>query len=173
VLLPIHQRLVRGHLTRWNAHSFIEQLYFDHTGRDCDVSPFTEVYKSISNVPIVSGATAWTWQETGDTFVLVFHEALWMGDVMDHTLINPNQLHHYGIHIQETTHMVMLRCTCRPHQATYIFLFNRRGQPYIWTLVPRLTRNVANGYMSRCSRNRRGILTPYNSLSLNGVGRRD
>jgi hypothetical protein len=63
-----------------------------HTGRECDVSPFIEAYSSITNVPIVTGATAWTCQETGDTYILVFHESLWMGNVMDHTLVNPNQL---------------------------------------------------------------------------------
>ena len=76
-------------------------VILSHTGRECDVSPFTETYQSISNVPIVSGATAWTCPENGDTFILVFHEALWMGDVMDHTLVNPNQLRYFGITVQD------------------------------------------------------------------------
>jgi hypothetical protein len=36
-----------------------------YTGRECDVSPYTEVYESVKVVPIVSGATAWTDEETG------------------------------------------------------------------------------------------------------------
>ena len=74
----------------------------------------------------------------------------------------------------KTTHsMVTLRCTFRPNQVKYIFLLNRRGQLYIWTLVRRLTKNFTNAYMSRCPPNRLGILMPSHSLSLNGVGRWD
>ena len=76
-------------------------VILSHTGRECNVSPYTETYSSIRNVPIVSGATAWTCQETGDTYILVFHESLWMGDIMDHTLVNPNQLRHFGIKVQD------------------------------------------------------------------------
>jgi hypothetical protein len=33
-------------------------VILSHTGRKCDVSPFTEAYNFIQNVPIVYGATA-------------------------------------------------------------------------------------------------------------------
>jgi Reverse transcriptase (RNA-dependent DNA polymerase) len=72
-----------------------------YTGRECDVSPYTDFYDAIKGVPIVSGASAWTCQTTGETFILVFHEALWMGDTMDHSLVNPNQLRHFGITVQD------------------------------------------------------------------------
>ena len=42
------------------------------TGRECDVSPYTESFDAIKNVPIVSGATAWVCQSTGETLILVF-----------------------------------------------------------------------------------------------------
>jgi hypothetical protein len=76
-------------------------VILSYTGRECDVSPFTAAYNSITNVPIVTGATAWTSQNTGVTYILVFHEALWMADIMDHTLVNPNQLRHYGVSVQD------------------------------------------------------------------------
>ena len=76
-------------------------IILSHTGRECDVSPYTEAYNAITDVPIVTGATAWTCPETGDTLILVFHESLWMGDIMDHSLINPNQLRHYGLQVQD------------------------------------------------------------------------
>ncbi len=56
-----------------------------HTGRECDVSPYSKTYESIKGVPIVTGATAWTCETTGLTYILVFHEALWMGDSLDHS----------------------------------------------------------------------------------------
>ena len=61
----------------------------------------TESYDAIKGVPIVSGASAWTCQSTGETLIMVFHEALWMGDDMDHSLVNPNQLCHFGVHVQD------------------------------------------------------------------------
>ena len=72
-----------------------------YTGRECDVSPYTDEYKPIQNVPIVQAATAWQSPDTGQIYILIFNEALWMGDTLDHTLVNPNQLRHYGITVQD------------------------------------------------------------------------
>jgi hypothetical protein len=33
-------------------------VILSHTGRECDVSPYTQTYKAITDVPIVTGATA-------------------------------------------------------------------------------------------------------------------
>ena len=71
------------------------------TGRVCDVYPFTDAYDGIPGVQIVTGGTAWTCQETGETFILVVPEALWMSENMPHSLINPNQLRAYGSTIQD------------------------------------------------------------------------
>ena len=68
-----------------------------YTERECDVSPYTDAYEAIKNVPIVSGGTAYTSQ----TFILVFHEGLWMGDQMENSLLNPNQLRHFGVTVQD------------------------------------------------------------------------
>jgi hypothetical protein len=76
-------------------------LVLNYTNRECDVAPYTDTYQAISNVPIVTGATAYTSPTTGDTFILVFHEALWMGPHLDHSLINPNQLRNYGLTVQD------------------------------------------------------------------------
>ncbi len=51
----------------------------------------------IENVPIVSAATAYDDPATGDTFILAFHEALYYGTKLDHSLISPNQVQAYGI----------------------------------------------------------------------------
>ena len=72
-----------------------------YTNRECDVSPYRDDYAPIKNVPIVQAATALTSQYTGKTYILIFNEALWMGDQMDHTLVNPNQLRHFGIKVQD------------------------------------------------------------------------
>ena len=33
--------------------------------------------------------------------MLVLHEALWMDDTLHHTLVNSNQLLHYGVRVQD------------------------------------------------------------------------
>ena len=76
-------------------------IVMHYTGRECDVSPYTKEYKPIQDVPIVQAATAWQSPESGQLYILIFNEALWMGDTLDHTLVNPNQLRHYGITVQD------------------------------------------------------------------------
>ena len=71
------------------------------TGRECDVSPYTDSYEAIKSVRIATAGTAYTSQETGQTYILVFHEGLWMGDKMEHSLINQNQLRHFGTTVQD------------------------------------------------------------------------
>ena len=63
-----------------------------YSGRECDVSPYTDAYESINSVPIATAGTAWTSTETGETYILVFHEGLCVGYQMEHSLLNPNQL---------------------------------------------------------------------------------
>ena len=40
-------------------------------------------------------------QHTNEEYILVFNEALWMGDTLAHSLINPNQLHAFGTLVQD------------------------------------------------------------------------
>ena len=72
-----------------------------YTGRECDVSPYTDAYEEMKNIPIVTGGTAWTSPVSGETFKLVIHEALWMPATMDDSLLNPNQLRAYGSTVQD------------------------------------------------------------------------
>ena len=76
-------------------------VILQYTGKECDVSPYREDYASVENVPIVHAATAWQSSHTGQTYILILHEALWMGDAIPHSLINPNQLRHHGIQVQD------------------------------------------------------------------------
>ena len=71
------------------------------TGRVCDVFPYTDTYDGITGVQIVTGATAWTCPNTGETFILIIPEALWMYDKMSHSLVNPNQLRAFGSLVQD------------------------------------------------------------------------
>ena len=72
-----------------------------YTGRVCDVSPYRDDYSPVKNVPIVQAATAYQSPHTGQVYILIFNEALWMGESLKHSLINPNQLRHFGINVQD------------------------------------------------------------------------
>jgi hypothetical protein len=43
---------------------------------ECDLSPFTDAYAALKNVPIVRAATAHDNPETGETVIIVFNEAI-------------------------------------------------------------------------------------------------
>ena len=71
------------------------------TGRECEVSPYADSYKSINRVPIVTGATGYTSPIYGKCLILVFNEALWLGYQIQHTLLNPNQLLSFGMLVKD------------------------------------------------------------------------
>ena len=71
------------------------------TGRECEVSPYADSYESIKKVPIVTGATGYTSPISGKRLILIFNEALWLVDQMQHTLLNPNQLRSFGMLVKE------------------------------------------------------------------------
>ena len=55
----------------------------------------------INNIPIVQGATAYDCPDTGQTYILLINESLYFGTSMKHSLINPNQLRHFGTIVQD------------------------------------------------------------------------
>ena len=67
-----------------------------YTNRSADVYPYNDAYDPIENVPKVSTATAYN-HEDGNTYILVFHESLYYGKKMRHSLINPNQVRFNGL----------------------------------------------------------------------------
>jgi len=69
-------------------------IYF--TGKICDVAPFLSDLPNQEGIPICSGATAFE-NANGCTYVLIINEALWFGDQMKNSLINPNQVRAFGI----------------------------------------------------------------------------
>ena len=76
-------------------------IILSHTGQSCKVMPYSDTYDAITHVSVVTGATLWTSLHDSDEFILIFNEALWMGDTLQHMLVNPNQLWAYGTTIQD------------------------------------------------------------------------
>ena len=67
------------------------------TGEHCEVSPFSDQYKALTNIPVATAATAWDNPDTGEVVILIFHQGLWFGDSLTNSLINPNQCRMHGI----------------------------------------------------------------------------
>ena len=76
-------------------------VVLSYTGKECEVSPYSSQYEAVRNLPVVTGATVWTNAADGTAYLQIFHESLWMGDKLDHTLVNPNQLRAYGVSVQD------------------------------------------------------------------------
>ena len=68
-----------------------------YTNRTADVFGYLSSNGAEKDIPIVTAATAYTDPRNGQTYILIFHEFLWFGHMMDHSLINPNQPRHFGI----------------------------------------------------------------------------
>ena len=63
-----------------------------YTTRSADVFSFLASKGAVQDVSIVTVATAYTCPKTGIVYILLFHEFLWFGYRMEHSLINPNQI---------------------------------------------------------------------------------
>ena len=72
-----------------------------YSQRTCSVQAFSDSYSPINNIPSVQGATAYDCPDTGQTYILVINEGLYFGTSMSHSLINPNQLRHFGTIVQD------------------------------------------------------------------------
>ena len=76
-------------------------IIISYTSRTADVYPYDTSYKPIQNIPIVSGATAWTNADDHITYILVINEALYYGNKLNHSLINPNQIRANAIDVHD------------------------------------------------------------------------
>ena len=68
-----------------------------HTNRVTDVYRFTKALGKCESISITSAATAWNDPRTGVAYILIFHETLFYGPRLDHSLINPNNLRGFGV----------------------------------------------------------------------------
>ncbi len=61
-----------------------------YTEKSCSVAPFHPQYQSMQDIQTVQAATAYTDTESGETFILIINQALYLEDELRTTLINPN-----------------------------------------------------------------------------------
>ena len=73
----------------------------DFTGKEFDIVPYTDTYDTIKAVPIVQADISYANPDTVETTILILNKAIWMGETIDHTLVNPNQLCAYSMTFQD------------------------------------------------------------------------
>jgi hypothetical protein len=73
----------------------------EYTGEHCDVAPYSSDYEPMKDIPIVNASTAYTDERSGETIVLRFNQVLWYGKKLLMSLINPNQLRHFGVTVSD------------------------------------------------------------------------
>ena len=58
----------------------------EYTGVVCDVYPYSDSYKPLKQVPVVEAISAYD-HPTGETFILVLAQALYLGDKQEPSLL--------------------------------------------------------------------------------------
>ena len=71
-------------------------IHIDFSNRSDGVFLYGNSYDPVTNVLIVSGATAYD-HDDGNAYILVFHKILYYGTKLRHSLINTNQICHFGV----------------------------------------------------------------------------
>ena len=135
-----HTEVVVGHLEHDSHADTIvlgqNAIILGYTGRECEVSPYTDQYESIKGVPIVRGATGYTDPKTGERYILVFNEALWMGDQLKHSLFNPNQLRHFGCLVEDNPYSGNVMSITSPESNVVIPMESEGTTLYVNTWTP-------------------------------------
>lgn len=73
----------------------------EYTEKVVDVAPFSDEYKQMEEIPIVKAAFAYDDPATGETFILLFGQALYFGPKLKHALLNPNQMRSNGVEVDD------------------------------------------------------------------------
>ena len=76
-------------------------VILEYTRRTADVDAYDKSLKPTEGVPIVSGATAWFDPMKNQIYIIFINEALYYETKLDHLLINPNKVWHYGTNFWE------------------------------------------------------------------------
>ena len=70
-------------------------------GRTVTVSPYSDEYEPKSGIHISTVAYLWEDPDSGKAYILIVHEALYFGDQLMNSLLNPNQIRDNGIGVDD------------------------------------------------------------------------
>ena len=89
-----------------------------YNGQSASVTGFTKDLGKCLSVPIVSAAIAYTDEDSGETVVLLVHNALYIKS-MEHNLIPPFMIRLAGIHVDECPKFLSPNPTLNTHAITW------------------------------------------------------
>ena len=113
-------------------------------GKECDIVPYTDAYNTINAVPIVQAATAYDNTETGETTILILNKPILMGETIDNTLDNTNQLSAYSITVKDNPFLVdPIFIATEGHN--FMLLLSYKG-----TILVATTRNPTDKELQAC-----------------------
>jgi len=69
--------------------------------RHVDVHGYSPELQPLQLIPIGSAATAWVSPVDGQTYLLILHECIFLGDRLPHSLLCPNQLRANGLIVND------------------------------------------------------------------------
>ena len=81
----------------------------EYTGVVCNVYPYSNSYKPLKQVPVVEAVTAYD-HPTGETFILVLAQALYLGNRQEPSLLCPNQMRSYRIVVDDVPKHLSVNC---------------------------------------------------------------
>ncbi len=76
-------------------------IVVEYTDQLVNVSAFTDIHETFNDVPIVTAATAYDDPTDGTTYVLILHQAIYMGNKISNTILCPNQLCFHGVIVDD------------------------------------------------------------------------
>jgi hypothetical protein len=76
-------------------------LKVEETTRTVNVCGYDEQSGKQNAIPVVSAATVWYDPSSKKEYCLVFHEALWFGDKLTQSLLNPTQMRRNGLIVDD------------------------------------------------------------------------
>jgi hypothetical protein len=76
-------------------------IILEESNQTVNVSAFTDSHEPLTNVPIITAATAYDEESTGTTYILILGQAIYLGNQMKNSLICPNQLRANGLVVED------------------------------------------------------------------------
>jgi len=102
------------------------------------VKPYSDAYEAMVDISIVQAVTGYTAPD-GSQYILVFNEAIYMPD-MDHSLLNPNQLRHCGVDVEDNPYcgrQMIIKKTDPDDDEDFVAILKSQGTViYIDTWTP-------------------------------------
>jgi hypothetical protein len=72
----------------------------EYTNKTCTVSSFSDQLQQLDDIPIVKAATAYD-VPSGEVYILILNQVLYLGEHMEHSLLCPNQVRSNGIIVND------------------------------------------------------------------------